>query len=109
MWEGGTMLSSRPLLFLPSFFGVAWLRFKKTFAHPSAIWDVLNTEGASRGKDILEQQLKTAVTTHFFDAIVVLPGFNYFPDLQKYYEHDTAKYILLDDNWKEKTDIYVLP
>lgn len=82
---------------------------KSTFAHPSAIWDVMNTDGNSQAKAILGQELKTAVHTHLFDAIAVLPTFNYFPDLRNDYAHDTAIYILLDDNWKEKTNVYILP
>ncbi len=82
---------------------------KKTFAHPSAMWDVMHTYDDARGRDILLPVLQQAVAAHFFDAIVILPDFDYFPDLQKYYALDRSKYILLDDNWKEKADIYVLP
>jgi 4-amino-4-deoxy-L-arabinose transferase-like glycosyltransferase len=82
---------------------------KRTFAHPSAIWDVLNSGGGSRGKDILESNLQQAVDARLFDAIFILPSFDYFPDLQKYYVLDHSKYFLVDDTWKEKANIYVLP
>lgn len=88
---------------------IALIAGKRTFAHPSAMWDVLHTDDDPRGKDILKRELKTAVDSHLFDAIVVLPDFDYFPDLHQDYVHDKTKYLLLDDTWKEKADVYVLP
>ena len=82
---------------------------KKSFAHPSAIWDVLHSDPDLPGRDILLGELKTAVASHLFDAIVIMPGFEDLPDLPTYYVHDRSKYFLLDDYWKEKADVYVLP
>lgn len=88
---------------------IALMAGKAPFAHPSAIWDVLHTQDDVPAKTLLEGELKKAVSDQRFDAIVILPGFDFFPDLQKYYIHDQARYILLDDNWKEKADVYILP
>ena len=70
---------------------------------------MLHSDPNLPGRDILLRELKTAVASHFFDAIVIMPGFEDIPDLQTDYVHDRSKYFLLDDYWKEKADVYVLP
>jgi hypothetical protein len=83
---------------------------KRTFAHPSAIFDVMQDQSNSRGKTILESELQTAIDTRLFDAIVVLPSFGYyFPNLEKYYVLDESKYLFINNNsWKVKGNMYVL-
>jgi hypothetical protein len=82
---------------------------KQTFAHPYAIWEIVHSHGKSKEKEAFEIDLQRAIDMHLFDAIVVLPSLDYFPDLSKYYVLDEAKYLLVDDNFKEKGDIYILP
>ena len=82
---------------------------KSTFAHPSAIWEVVHSRVESKGKDLLENDIQNAIDTHLFEAVIVIPYIDYFPDLQTSYVLDKSRYILVDENWHEKADIYVLP
>ena len=82
---------------------------KSTFAHPSAVWEVVHSRGESEGKDLLENDIQNAMDTRLFEAVIVIPSIDYFPDLQTYYVLDTSRYILVDENWQEKGEIYVLP
>ena len=82
---------------------------KSTFAHPSAVWEVVHSRGKSKGKDLLEKSIQNAIDTQLFDAVVVFPYIDFLPDLQKYYILDKSKYILVDENWHQKADVYVLP
>jgi hypothetical protein len=86
---------------------IALMAGKIAFAHPYAIWDVLHTQGASQEKEILKNDLRKAVQSRLFDAIFIMPSFDYFPDLNKYYAIDESKYILMDDNMEERADIYI--
>jgi hypothetical protein len=89
---------------------IALMAGKKTFAHPSAIWEVLISQGNSSAKDILESELKKAVDAKTFDAIVILPLYQYFPDpdLQQNYALDSTRYILVDADWHEKALVYLV-
>ncbi len=108
---------SKSLKFVKKFHGnvylpnssIALLAGKRTFAHQAAVWDVMHTTADLRGKSILERELQQALDTHLFDAIVIMPDYGYFADIEKYYVHDQTKYPPLDDTWKQKADIYVLP
>jgi hypothetical protein len=95
-------------VFLPNS-AILLMAGKSTFAHPSAIWEVVHSRGESRGKDLLEADIQKAINTRLFEAMAVLPDTDYFPDLQKYYILDEKKYILVDEDAGTKADIYVLP
>lgn len=82
---------------------------KSTFAHPSAVWEVVHSLGDSQGKDLLKADIQKAIDTRLFDAVIVFSYIDFFPGLQEQYDLDGSKYILVDDNWKEKADVYVLP
>jgi hypothetical protein len=88
---------------------IALIAGKKTFAHPSAVWEILASQGNSSAKEILESELKKAVDTKLFDAIVILPLYNYFPDLdlRQNYTTDRTNYILVDNDWHEKAQVYL--
>lgn len=87
---------------------IALMAGKETFAHPSAVWDVFSSERDSLAKDILADELNHAVESKLFDAIVVLPAYNYFPGIEKNYEIDKTPYILVDTVWYEKASVYIL-
>jgi hypothetical protein len=44
---------------------------KPTYAHQSALWDVLRGQTADRGKEILIQSISEAVNNHQFNAIIL--------------------------------------
>ncbi|HJS19749.1 MAG TPA: glycosyltransferase family 39 protein, partial [Anaerolineales bacterium] len=79
---------------------------KRTFAHPSAVWEIVHSRGESKGKDLMKNEIQKAMDTQLFEAMVIFPYVDFFHDLQTYYSQDDSRYILVDENWHEKADVY---
>ncbi len=108
--------STRALKFVKKFDGnvyapnssLALMAGKKPFAHPYAIWEIIHSHGQSQEKDMLKNELQKAVDTQLFDAIVILPSFDYFPNIETKYQLDKSNYLLISDEWKVRGKIFVL-
>ncbi len=82
---------------------------KSAFAHPSAVWEVVHSRGNSEGKTLLLADLEESISTRMFDAVVIMPYIDYLPALGTHYVLDDSRYILVDENWHEKGQVYVRP
>jgi Dolichyl-phosphate-mannose-protein mannosyltransferase len=58
-------------VFLPDHGYLSTLAGKGTYAHESAIWDVLRGNQMTRGKALLAQDLKNAISQQSFDKIIL--------------------------------------
>lgn len=64
-------------VYLPDHGYLLTLAGRKTYAHHSAIWDVLRTNRTTPGKVLLEEELEQAISQQVFDIIILDVGGNY--------------------------------
>jgi hypothetical protein len=58
-------------VFLPDHGYLPTLAGKRTYAHESAIWDVLRGDQLTKGKQLLATELKDAIRQQYFDEIIL--------------------------------------
>lgn len=77
-------------VYLPNHGYLSTLAGKKTYAHQSAIWDVLRGNQQTTGKIMLTEDLKDVIRQQFFDVIILDPEtWNYCcRKIDKYYTMD---------------------
>ena len=64
-------------VYLPDHGYLSTLAGKKTYAHQSAIWDVIRGNQQTMGKKLLMQDLDHAIREQIFDVIIFDSGWNY--------------------------------
>jgi 4-amino-4-deoxy-L-arabinose transferase-like glycosyltransferase len=73
-------------VFLPDHGYLAMLAGKTSYAHHSAMWDVLREDRQTVGKALLRNDLHNAISGEVFDVIVLDPDWNYCcREINKYY------------------------
>ena len=101
-------------VYLPDHGYITTLAGKKTYAHHSAIWDILRGNKQTKGKAILLDDLDYAIRQQIFDMIIFDSAWNYCcSELNQYY---TRKGVVFEDEtvfypvtgWKRRpTHIYI--
>ena len=76
-------------VYLPSHGYLPTLAGKKSFAHHSAVWDVLRGGQQTQGKGLLAEDLNRAIHNQYFDVIILDSDWNYCcREIDKYYTRE---------------------
>jgi hypothetical protein len=103
-------------VFLPDHGYLPELAGKKTYAHESAIWDVLRGNQQTQGKTLLAEDLKNAIRMQTFDEIILDSNLDFFwccGQIDQYYtrigdvfQDETSFYPVTGDK-KRPTFVYI--
>jgi 4-amino-4-deoxy-L-arabinose transferase-like glycosyltransferase len=103
-------------VFLPDHGYIPTLAGKKTYAHESAIWDVLRGDQHTNGKQLLAAKLKDAIRQQYFDEIILDSDLDLnwccveidqtYTRVGEVFEDQTSFYTVTGDR-KRPTNIYI--
>jgi len=101
-------------VYIPDHSHLAILADKQTFAHHSAIWDIVRGDQQTPGKALLEEDLNNAIRQQIFDMIILDTEWNYCClEINQYYTK-TGEVVYTENafytvtGWKKRpTYIYI--
>ena len=111
-----TLSTVKGEVFLPDHGYLSTLAGKKTFAHESAIWDVLRGNQQTPGRTLLAEDLKNAIRNQTFDEIILDSDLDFYwccVNIDQYYTRvgdvflDQTSFFPVTGDKKRPTYVYV--